>query len=306
MVEDAPWIDLLDPTPEELARHLPAHARRSGVPALAGRPHGDARPTLRGAGDHVLGVFLNPVPVPEEDLVYYQEVGVLVTRDLIVTVRTTPTGHRPFDTARLRQAAGRDATPGMLAYHLVDDVAESFLHLLDAMDAEIDELEERVDDWPVERTYRRLRALRHDLLHVRRVLSPTRDAVRGVADGRVDVEGRPLFTREVFPREVELHFASVQDKLLRAGEALELARDLLGAVRDYHQSKIVNAQNDVVRRLTAIASLILFPTFWVGVYGQNFERMPELAWRFGYGYSWGVIIVVTIGQLVFFRRRGWL
>ena len=130
--------------------------------------------------------------------------------------------------------------------------------------------------------------------------------MRGVVDGRVDVEGMPLFTREVFPREVELHFAAVQDKLLRAGEALELARDLLGAVRDYHQSQIANTQGFVVRRLTAIASLLLFPTFWVGVYGQNFEHMPELEWRLGYAYSWAVLVVVTVGQLVFFHRRGWI
>lgn len=306
MARTGSWIDLLDPTPDEIRANLPEGAPRTDVELLAGQPGRAPRPTLRGAGDHVVGAFLNAVAVPEEDLVYYQEVGVVVTRETIVTVRRTPTGHRPFDTARLRYAAERGALPGMIAYHLVDEVAESFLHLLDAMDEEIEELEERIDDWPVQRTHRRLRALRHDLLHVRRVLTPTRDAVRGVADGRVDVEGRPLFTREVFPRDVELRFAAAQDKLLRAGEALELARDLLGAVRDYHQAQIANSQNDVVRRLTAVAALLLFPTFVVGVYGQNFERMPELGWRLGYAFSWAVIVVVTIGQLVFFRRRGWL
>ena len=96
------------------------------------------------------------------------------------------------------------------------------------------------------------------------------------------------------------------EKLLRAHESLELARDLLAAVRDYHQATIANVQNDTVRRLTAIASLLLFPTFVVGVYGQNFEHMPELGWRLGYLFSWAVIVVGTIGQLVFFRRRGWL
>ena len=306
MAAAAHWIDLLDPSADELAAQLPEPIRRSGVEALAAATDRDVRPVLRGAGDHVLGVLLNPVAVPAEDLVYYQQVGLVLTRDTILTVRRTPTGHRPFDTAALRHAVGRGAPPGVVAYHLADEVAESFLHLLDDIDDEIDELEDHVDEWPAERTYRRLRALRHDLLHVRRTLTPTRDAIRAVADGRVDVESRPLFTREVFPREVEMDFAAVQDKLLRAGEALELARELLGAVRDYHQSQIANAQNDVVRRLTAIASLLLFPTFWVGVYGQNFEHMPELGWRHGYAYSWGVVLLATVGQLVFFRRRGWL
>jgi magnesium transporter len=85
-----------------------------------------------------------------------------------------------------------------------------------------------------------------------------------------------------------------------------LSRDLLAAVRDYHQSKVANDQNEVVKRLTAIASLLLFPTFWVGVYGQNFDDMPELHWRLGYLFSWAVIAVVTVAQLVLFRRKRWL
>ena len=61
-----------------------------------------------------------------------------------------------------------------------------------------------------------------------------------------------------------------------------------------------------MKRLTVTASLLLFPTFWVGVYGQNFEHMPELGWRLGYLYSWGVIVVVTVLQLAAFRRLRWI
>jgi len=98
----------------------------------------------------------------------------------------------------------------------------------------------------------------------------------------------------------------VYDKLLRATEELELARDLLATVRDYHQAQIANAQNSVVRTLTVIASLILLPTFIVGVYGQNFRHMPELGWRYGYAFSWALIVAVTVAQLLFFRRKQWL
>jgi len=98
----------------------------------------------------------------------------------------------------------------------------------------------------------------------------------------------------------------VHDKLLRAGESLEFERDLLAAVRDYHQTQIATEQNDVVKRLAVIASLLLFPTFIVGVYGQNFEHMPELGWYLGYLFSWGVIVLSTILQLAFFRWRKWI
>ena len=153
---------------------------------------------------------------------------------------------------------------------------------------------------------RRLSELRHDVIQIRRTLTPTRDAVRSVVDGRTDLEGRPVFRREVFPRDVELHFAQAYDKLLRATEGLEFARDLVASVRDYHQSLAAHEQNRVTKTLTVIASLLLFPTFIVGVYGQNFEHMPELGWKRGYAFSWGLIVLVTIAQLGFFRRRRWI
>ena len=76
-------------------------------------------------------------------------------------------------------------------------------------------------------------------------------------------------------------------------------------VRDYSQAKIANDQNDVMKRLTVIASLLLVPTFIVGLYGQNFVNMPELHWHLGYLYSWGLIVVTTIGQLWFFKWKKW-
>jgi magnesium transporter len=105
---------------------------------------------------------------------------------------------------------------------------------------------------------------------------------------------------------VEIAFGSAYDKLLRAWEGLDASRDSLAGIRDYLQGKIANDQNEVTKRLTMIASLLLVPTFIVGVYGQNFRKIPELHWGFGYEWSWGLIILTTIVQLVFFRRKRWL
>ena len=143
--------------------------------------------------------------------------------------------------------------------------------------------------------------LRHDLLHIRRTLAPTRDAVRQVVDDRIELESGDLF-----PHDVELHFGDAYDKLLRATDGLESARDLIAGVRDYHQSKIANDQNEVMKRLTAVASILLVPTFIVGLYGQNFEHMPELRWAFGYWFSWFLIIASTVGQIWYYRRKQWI
>jgi magnesium transporter len=301
----AEWIDLIDPTPEELREKLPREIYQTALDSLLApaEREDEPRPTLQGHGDYVFGIFLVAVAVPEEDRVFYQQVDVVVTHDVLVTVSKTPPGEHPYDPRPTRESCRPDDSAGMMFYRLVDDIAEHYLDLVDALDGEIDELEDTVETAPAATIRVRLSELRHDLLHIRRTLAPTRDAIRRVVDNVVEVtEGG-----EVFPHEVEVAFNSAYDKLLRAFDGLELSRDLIASVRDYLQSKVANDQNEVMKKLTVIASVLLLPTFIVGNYGQNFRHhFPELSWRFGYAWSWALIIVTTIAQLVFYRKRRWI
>ena len=301
----AQWIDLLDPTEAELISAWPAELHESArEQLLAPARHDDEpRPRLSGHGTYVFGVLLVMKAVPEEDRVYYQEVDLVLTRELVLTVRKTPEGGVPFDLATVQEAckeAGHQ--PGYIAYLVIDEVAEAYLDLIDDIHDEIDELEDQVETAEAGHVRARISELRHDLLHVRRTLAPTRDAVRRVVDNRVELDGDD----ELFPREIELHFGDAYDKLLRAADGLEVARDLIGGVRDYHQAKVANDQNEVMKVLTVIAALLLLPTFIVGLYGQNFKHIPELGWAQGYGFSWALIIITTCIQLWFFRRKRWI
>jgi magnesium transporter len=297
------WVDLLDPSEQELRERAPKTLHDTAVERLlAPAQHADEpRPALEAHGDYVFGVLLVPALVKEEDRVFYQEVDLVLTEHTLLTVRKTPDGDPPFELASAKASCRPDEPPGMHAYHLVDEVAERFLDLVDDLNDEIDELEDHVEDWPAPRVRERLSELRHDILHIRRTLAPTRDAVRAVVDDRIELERGELFTRDV-----ELSFGAAYDKLMRAVDGLEISRDLVSGVRDYYQSKIANDQNEVMKALTVVAALLLFPTFVVGVYGQNFDHMPELHWRIGYAFSWAVIIVSTCLQLWFFRRKRWI
>ena len=301
----AEWIDLIDPTPEELREKLPGEVHDSALELLlAPAQHTDEpRPTLQGHGDYIFGVFLVAVEVPDEDRVFYQEIDVVVTHDVLVTVSKTPPGEEPYDPRPAQQACRPEDSAGMMLYRLVDDVAEHYLDLVDQLDEEIDELEDSVETAPAAQTRERLNELRHDLLHIRRTLSPTRDVVRRIVDNVVEVEEGD----EVFPHDVEVAFNSAYDKLMRAFDGLELSRDLLASVRDYLQAKIANDQNEVMKKLTVIASILLLPTFIVGLYGQNFKHhFPELGWQWGYAFSWALIVGSTALQLWFFRRKRWI
>lgn len=302
-MSEAQWTDLLDPGEAEVRRAWSYDVHPSALQTLvAPREHADEpRPRFESHGTYVFGVLLIPVAVEEENRIFYQEVDLLLSEQHVLTVRKTPGDGPPFDVSGVEEICRIGKPAGKVAYHVVDDVAEAFLDLVDALHDEIDELEDHVDEWSSEEVRRRLSDLRHDLLHIRRTLAPTRDAVRKIVDDRVDLDEGTLF-----PREVEIAFGDAYDKLLRSTEGLEFARDLIAGVRDYHQAKVANDQNEVMKRLTAVASLLLVPTFIVGVYGQNFDVLPELQWAQGYGFSWSMIVVSTVVQLWYFRHRKWI
>ena len=297
------WTDLVDPSPAELRSALPEHVHATALTALlAPHEHNDEpRPRIESHGDYVLGILLLPIEVIADDRLYYQEVDFVATRETLLTVSKTPPGERPFDPAPAKEACRVHDEVGMFVYHLVDEVAEGFLDVIDALDDEIDMLEDVVSTESIEEVARRIRGLRHDLLGVRRTLAPTRDAVRKVVDDRVELDEGDLF-----PREVEISFANAFDKLLRASEGLDASRDALSGIRDYLQGKIANDQNEVMKRLTVIASLLLLPTFIVGLYGQNFRHIPELGWSFGYWWAWAWIAATTLAQLAYFRWKRWI
>ena len=242
----ATWIDLLDPTPEELRAKAPSDLEETALERLLAPPeHADEpRPTLQGHGDYVFGVFLIAVAVPEDDSVYYQEIDLVITHDTLLTVRKTPAdGGRACDVAAVQKSVKPDDSAGLLAYRLLDEIAERYLDLVDALDDEIDELEDRVETQPAGTTRARVSALRHDLLHIRRTLSPMRDAVRRVIDGTVEVDGgrRSFRARSRWP--------STPPTTSSCGRPTGSTsrRDLLAGVRDYSQAKIANDQNEVMK-----------------------------------------------------------
>ncbi len=296
----AEWIDLVDPDEKTLRAKAPPELHPRALTRLLARAQHDdePRPTLEEHDGYVFAIFLVAVVLPDENRVYNQEVDAVLTRDTLLTVSKTEAGEQPFDPGPAKAACQAHESAGHFLFRLVDDIAERYLDLVDSLNDEIDELEDVVETASATETRAEISDLRHDLLRIRRTLTPTRDAVHRVVDGRIG--------EELIDRDLQLHFTDAYDKLLRSTEGLELSRDLLAGVRDYAQAKISNDQNEVMKRLTAIASLLLVPTFIVGLYGQNFRHIPELGWAFGYWWSWGWIVATTLGQLALFRWKRWI
>ena len=153
------WIDLLDPTREELLAALPSGVDPDVLETLTAPPGNEhTRPFLESHGAYVLGVLLDGQPLTNDNRIVYCEVDVVATPDLLVTIRKTPEAGTPWHPGPLEIAVARGVSVGELLYRLVDDVAASFLDVVVALDAQIDELEDHIDDWPSETVRRRLGA----------------------------------------------------------------------------------------------------------------------------------------------------
>ena len=294
----ARWLDLVDPTKDEVLRALPPGVDPDVVEVLLA-PASDGvrvRPLLESHGGYVFGIFLEAVPEQEQDRITYREIDVVASPELVVTVRKTPTGSTAWSPA----STPAEESAGALLHRLIDDVAESFVSAVGAVDDEIDELEEHMEDWSPERVRGRVSGLRQDLLHARRNVSATRAAIRRIVDHRLDVSDDRLF-----PTEVEQLFVDTYETLVRAGDELDVARDLLASARDHHQAKVAESQNEIVKTLTVIASLVLVPTLIVGYYGQNFEGAFD-DWQWSLAFSTSLIVVTTVVQLVVYRWRRWI
>jgi Mg2+ and Co2+ transporter CorA len=292
------WLDLLDPTREELLEVLPTVVEDREVEMILAPPSDRPLPRLEGHADYVFGVLVAMAPAADGVSVENREVDFVATVDRLVTVRKTPGSGSAWPPECLEAVDGIPV--GQLVFRLIDDVAQSYLEVVDAADAAIDELEDHIEDWPSVRVRRRISALRHELINARRTVGATRGKVRRISDKRLDTAGETLF-----PEEVERLFSDTYETLFRAGEELDVARDLLASSRDYHQALIAENQNEIVKKLTVIASLLLLPTLVVGFYGQNFVGVfGDFYWSIG--VSTLLIVVTTIAQLALFRWQRWI
>ncbi len=292
------WIDLVAPDAHELAEALPDGVDPAVVDALSdGQRPTVTRPTLEPHGSYLYGLVAAPVVgrVP----VAYEEIGFVTTRDLLVTVRRPDrlqdeTWHR-----RILALQQRASDSGHGVHLLLDEIAADMVGVSDDLFERIDEAEDLAniggDDVPA-----LLSGIRHDVIHARRHVSSLRNAIRRIVDGRTDLGDEALF-----PTELERLFTVTSDGLQRTAEELDIARELLAGLRDHHQANVMEAQNEVVKKLTVIASLVLVPSLVTGFFGQNFAG----AFDDGFWDMWvaiALIVGTTILQLVVFRWRRWI
>ncbi|MFJ3333643.1 magnesium and cobalt transport protein CorA [Streptomyces sp. NPDC086766] len=296
------WLGLHEPTDQEFA----GIAELFDLHPLAVEDAVEAhqRPKLERYGEMLFAVFKTVCYVEHEELTATSEVVdtgeimLFVGQDFVITVRHGRHGslgplREELESEPQQLAKGPAAVLHAIADHVVDD----YLSVTDSVQADIDQVETdvfaengaRVDPG-------RIYQLKRELLELKRAVVPLTRPVE-------DLATRPI---RVVDLEIQAYFRDVLDHLMRAKEQIASFDELLNSILQAHLAQVTVAQNEDMRKITAWAAVIAVPTMVCGVYGMNFDHMPELHWRFGYPLVIGVISVACLVLYRGFRRNGWL
>ncbi|MPY61988.1 magnesium/cobalt transporter CorA [Streptomyces spongiae] len=296
------WLGLHEPT----AREFAGIAELFGLHPLAVEDAVEAhqRPKLERYGETLFAVFKTVCYVEHKELtatsevVNTGEIMVFVGHDFVITVRHGR--HGSLGPLREELEANPDQLakgPAAVLHAIADHVVDDYLNVTDSVQADIDQVE---TDVFAENGARadpgRIYQLKRELLELKRAVAPLARPV-------LELATRP--ERVVAP-EIQAYFRDVSDHLLRATEQIAAFDELLNSILQAHLAQVSVAQNEDMRKITAWAALIAVPTMVCGVYGMNFEYMPELHWKLGYPMVWVVIAVACTALYRGFKRNGWL
>ena len=225
------------------------------------------------------------------------EIHLFIGPGWLVTVSWDPTPL--LDGLRKQFAAGKGlggGGVGELLYAVLDAVVDSYFPELDRLSERIGDLEDRVLEGDADRaSLREVLVVKRRLLDLRRIVGPERDVANQLLRRDLDV---------IDPATVP-YYQDLYDHLVRVIDQLDVYRDLLAAVLDTRMTVASNNLNAIMKRLTAFTVILMVPTLIAGIYGMNFEYMPERTWPFGYPLALGLMILTVVIAITFFRRRGW-
>lgn len=199
---------------------------------------------------------------------------------------------------RIRENRGRVRKVGAdyLAYAIMDIVVDNYFAVLERFGDELEELETALIEAPASDVLHDIHRMKRIMLGARRAVWPLRDVISVLlrGDNRLFKKSTLIFLRDVY------------DHTVRVVDITETLREMVAGMHDLYLSRLSNRLNEVMKVLTVIATIFIPLSFIAGVYGMNFDNMPELHWRYGYWYVWGVMVAVGLVMLVLFRRRRWL
>ena len=256
------------------------------------------RPKLEDFESYLFLVIKMLYQAPDTGGITIEQVSLIIGDTYVLSFQELPGD--VFDSIRERIRTGRGRVRRMgadyLAYTLLDAVVDNYYIVLGSIGDLMDTLEEELFSNPSTSMLQKLHEIKSEVLTVRRAVWPLREVAGALERGE----------SSLIDKTSRIYFRDVQDHTIQVVDAVESLRDIIGGMLDVYLSSVSNRMNEIMKTLTIFAAIFIPLTFMAGVYGMNFQYMPELGWRWGYPSALGIMAAAGLGMFVFFRTRKWM
>jgi magnesium transporter len=289
------WIGLHEPSPEEfdsIKREFNLHEL-----AVEDAIKAHQRPKLEVYDEMLFVVLKTARYVDSKEVVEFGEVAIFLGEDFIITVRHgEATALKDVRRDLEKRPDLLRCGPSAVFHAIVDRVVDHYLPALDGLGKDVEEVEAQVFSPGRGNAAERIYKLKREVIEFDRAAAPLVEPVDRLARGAYD---------SIHP-EVQTYFRDVNDHLLRVHEQLVGMRELLTSILQANLAQVTVRQNEDVRKISAWVAILAVPTAIAGIYGMNFEHMPELTWQFGYPLVLAVMATICTSLYFYFKRVGWL
>ncbi|TCK64860.1 magnesium transporter [Winogradskyella wandonensis] len=260
--------------------------------------HTSQRPKIDEYEDYIF-VVLKMLYYDEKEQIVVEQVSFILGKNYVLTFQEAEGD--VFDTIRERLRENKGRIRGLksdyLMYALIDAVVDNYFSVIETLGNKIEDLETELfsgntrEDINIE-----IQQLKREILKVRRAIFPLREII-----SRIEKSENSLINKRTIT-----YYRDVYDHLIQVSENIDIYREMIWSLMDMYMTTISNKMNEVMKVLTIIATIFIPLTFIAGIYGMNFEYIPELDYRYSYFILWGIMIVLFVGMLYYFRRKKWL
>lgn len=260
--------------------------------------HVGQRPKIDEYDEYIFCVLRMFTLGPNQRGVDSEQLSFILQRDVLITFQEKGGDVFEYIRTRLREGKGniRGRGPDYLLYALLDAVVDHYFLIIENLGEQLEDLEIALFENPDKDILEKIHLLRREMLHLRRSVYPLREVIsrfEKIEEPKVEI-GTRVFIRDLY------------DHTIQVIETIEVLRDMSTGMADLFMSSVSNKMNDVMKTLTIIATIFIPLTFIAGIYGMNFEYMPELGWKWGYFVVWGIMLLIMVVMLVFFKRNKWI
>ncbi|MDQ3016833.1 MAG: magnesium/cobalt transporter CorA [Bacteroidota bacterium] len=258
----------------------------------------DQRPKFEQTDNGVFIIVKNLIPTADSTEYLSEQISFYLSEGKLITFQEFPDDSFQAIKVRLQQPGSRirSRRPDYLLYAILDFITDHYYPVIDSCSDRIHVLETAINKNPAQNLKKSIYEIRQDIAELHRIILPTRESI-----GAIQRTDSPVITEKT-----RRYFRDVMDNIVQLLDLNDDQNDHLSSLHDLFMSEMTYRMTNVMKILTVVTSIFIPLTFITSVYGMNFKHMPELNWPWAYPALWGVMILIGIGGVIYFKRKNWL